>query len=113
MNSVKRVALIAAIASMCVAGAASSAGANDGAQTRAAYPSECQYENMGSWGGRALCKKSNGGSFRAVVHCESVTTGRVQGFFGPWAKTGTSTAYCHGDGKALFTGVDLSARDNT
>ncbi|GLU49960.1 hypothetical protein Nans01_43110 [Nocardiopsis ansamitocini] len=98
---------VAALASVCAVGSAGAASA-DTTVAPMANPSECRYETMGDWGGRALCKKSNGGSFRAIVACKSATTGKIQYFYGPWAKTGTSTAYCSGDTRALFAGVGLS-----
>lgn len=77
------------------------------------YPSECSYQRADDHSSIATCKKGPG-HFRAVLYCKNnsgVLThyyGRTIGLGTTWTKPGmTSMAYCQGDSKYAFSGIEL------
>ncbi|SOR78627.1 hypothetical protein SCNRRL3882_2094 [Streptomyces chartreusis NRRL 3882] len=75
-----------------LAAGASATAAEVGATGR---PSDCNVEKK-SFGAIAMCKKHNGGHYRALVVCKDPESGKMMDFAGAWRKSGVSYAYCQG-----------------
>lgn len=92
---------------------AGSVGLPGPASAASLYPSECTYQKADDYSSIATCKKGHG-HFRAVLYCKNragtVTFyyGRTIGLGTTWTRPGmTSMAYCQGDSKYYFSGIEL------
>ncbi|MEU0388101.1 hypothetical protein [Streptomyces chartreusis] len=96
-NRIRKSIMLPALGVM-MAGAftlAAGAGATAAEVGATGRPSDCNVEKK-SFGAIAMCKKHNGGHYRALVVCKDPESGKMMDFAGAWRKSGVSYAYCQG-----------------
>lgn len=72
-----------------------------------AHPTGCTFGIADAWRTWAMCKNSNGGSYRAIANCKDPETGKITTAEGNWQRGGgLSYAYCSGASRPSVAGFE-------